>query len=208
MAQRWIERQRVEEARLRIADVDGVQPAVRDREERRAVGLDEIGLVDALLLDVRAGVVDALLGGAARSASSRRSRPGRAESRGRRGRRAGARSPSRRRGAGRTSRRRRDAGLSRSRRRIRRRCRRARRRREVRAPRAAARRRPRFILLCIRHEAATSSPAVEAIGHQDRVDVLVLAPVVVAAQALALEAECARRARAPARSRGRRAARA
>ena len=57
-----VELERVEQARLRIADVDGVQLAVRDREERVAVRLDDVGLVDALLLHVRAGVVDALLG--------------------------------------------------------------------------------------------------------------------------------------------------
>ena len=60
MAQRPLERERVEQARLQAGDVDGAQAPVRDREERLAVRLDEVGLVDAFLLDVRAGEVDAL----------------------------------------------------------------------------------------------------------------------------------------------------
>ena len=62
MAQPGVERERVEQARLRAADVDRVQLPVRDGEERVAVRLDDVGLVDALLLDVRAGEVDALRG--------------------------------------------------------------------------------------------------------------------------------------------------
>lgn len=53
--------QRIEQARPRVADVDRVQPPVTHREERRPVRLHEIGLVDAFLLHIRAGVVDALL---------------------------------------------------------------------------------------------------------------------------------------------------
>ena len=75
VARRRVERERVEQARLRAADVDGVQLPVRDREERLAVRLDEVGLVDALLLDVRAGEVDALLAAAPRAgAAARRGR--------------------------------------------------------------------------------------------------------------------------------------
>ena len=55
-----VELQRVEQPRSRLGDVDGVEPAARDGEQGRAVRLDEIRLVDALLLDVGAGVVDAL----------------------------------------------------------------------------------------------------------------------------------------------------
>ena len=62
VARRRLERERVEQARLRAADVDRAQLSARDGEERVAVGLDHVGLVDALLLDVRARVVDALLG--------------------------------------------------------------------------------------------------------------------------------------------------
>ena len=63
-----IELERVEELRLRTADVDCVQLPVRDGEERVAVRLHDVRLVDAFLLDVRAGEVDALLG---RGAASR-----------------------------------------------------------------------------------------------------------------------------------------
>ena len=55
------ELERVEQTRLRIADVDGVQLPVRDGEEGVPVRLHQVGLVDALLLDVRAREVDALL---------------------------------------------------------------------------------------------------------------------------------------------------
>ena len=57
-----IELERVEELWLRGADIDGIQLPVRDGEERVAVRLHDVGLVDSLLLDVRAGEVDALLG--------------------------------------------------------------------------------------------------------------------------------------------------
>jgi len=60
VAQARRERERVEQARLRAGDVDRVQLPVRDREERVPVRLDEVGLVDALLLHVRAGEVDPL----------------------------------------------------------------------------------------------------------------------------------------------------
>ena len=63
MARRRLERERVEQARLRAGDVDRAQLPARDGEERVAVGLDHVGLVDSLLLDVRAREVDALLGG-------------------------------------------------------------------------------------------------------------------------------------------------
>ena len=46
--------QAVEDCRGRGADVDGVQRAAGDRERMRAVRLDDVGLVDALLLHVRA----------------------------------------------------------------------------------------------------------------------------------------------------------
>ncbi len=67
-----IELERVEELRLRGANVDGVQLAVGNGEERVAVRLHDVRLVDSLLLDVRAGEVDTLLGGRRR----RRSFPG------------------------------------------------------------------------------------------------------------------------------------
>ncbi len=70
-----VERERVEQARRRIADVDGVQLPVRECEERVAVRLDDVGLVDALLLHVRAGEVDALLGRAGIGGSRRRLDP-------------------------------------------------------------------------------------------------------------------------------------
>ena len=73
MARRRLERERVEQARLRAADVDRAQLPVRDGEERVAVRLDDVGLVDALLLDVRAGVVDALLGSCRAAPSPRAS---------------------------------------------------------------------------------------------------------------------------------------
>ena len=191
MGQSRIERQRVEEARRRIADVDGVEPPVRDREQRRAVGRGGVGLVDGPPPGrwCRSSRRPAWRG--PQSASSRRSRPGRAESRGRRGRRAGARSPSRvRRGAGRTSRRQRGQ-------------------RGLRGlgggsataeppsaatPRSAgttsrATRRLKIILLCIRHEAATRHPPSRRWAVGVGVDVLVLAPVVIAAQPFELEAE-------------------
>src|SRR5581483_4070138 len=60
LAEAGVELQRVEQARLARGDVDGLDAAVRDGEERRAVRLRQVGLVHALLLDVRAGVVDAL----------------------------------------------------------------------------------------------------------------------------------------------------
>ena len=56
-----VERERVEEARLRRPETStACRLPFADREERLAVRLDEVGLVDALLLHVRAREVDAL----------------------------------------------------------------------------------------------------------------------------------------------------
>ena len=55
-----VERERVQEARPQSGDIDGAQAPVAEREERLPVRLDEVGLVDAFLLDVRAREVDAL----------------------------------------------------------------------------------------------------------------------------------------------------
>ncbi len=63
MVRGGVELQRVEETRLLRADVDCVEAAARDREDGASVGLDEVGLVDTFLLDVRPRVVDALLRG-------------------------------------------------------------------------------------------------------------------------------------------------
>ena len=60
VSRRAVELERVEQPRPQAGDVDGAQAPVRDREERLAVRLDQVRLVDALLLDVRAGEVDAL----------------------------------------------------------------------------------------------------------------------------------------------------
>jgi hypothetical protein len=55
-----VERQRVEDVRLRLVDIDRLESARGDDEQCRAVRLDQVRLVDALFLDVRAGVVDTL----------------------------------------------------------------------------------------------------------------------------------------------------
>ncbi len=75
MAPPVVELQRVEQSRARLGDVDGIESAAGDREEGRAVRLDEIRLVDALLLDVGARVVDTLRrAGVARPRAGRRDR--------------------------------------------------------------------------------------------------------------------------------------
>ena len=77
VAQPRLERERVEQPRLRTGDVDRAQLPVRDGEDRVPVRLDEVRLVDAFLLHVRAGEVDALDGSGRGGAGDRRRRLGR-----------------------------------------------------------------------------------------------------------------------------------
>src|SRR5919197_917829 len=75
MAPPVVELERVEQSRFPPADLDRLEPAVLDDEQGDAVRLHQVGLVDAGLLDVRARVVDALLGGRTRRRRIRPARP-------------------------------------------------------------------------------------------------------------------------------------
>ncbi len=78
MAGGAVEGERADQARRRARDVERVQPAVGDRVDRAAVGLDDVGLVDACLLHVRrrevGGAALALGGGGRRRGGERGAR--------------------------------------------------------------------------------------------------------------------------------------